>query len=375
MASPAVTYTFSNSTTADATQVNTNFSDLIAAMTDGTKDFSISALTLAGNLTANGNVTLGNATSDDVTVTGSLASTIPIKTTNTYDIGSSTKGLAGAYFGANSQTVRIVGSGSMSATWTFTLPVSAGTADHVLKTDGSGVSSWTSLSKIAYAATIDTSDTNVSLTVASARHTIFNSFTASRDVTLPTTSVVAGEIWVIENTTAYDMVVKASGGNALTRANSCNLDATVQKGYVVLEALQATPTTPAHWRVLDVVEHYLDSTTTVNNIGTNNGQSTILTRMKNLVTASFTDQPGNSSKTNTTAPTLSSSLPLRFRPSASNGIIQPWYIRNNGSDQLGYCVITTGGSVTWNIETGGAWTSGAACLVYDGTVTYATSMA
>lgn len=104
---------------------------------------SISALTCAGNVNLNANVTLGNASSDDITVTGSLASSISIKTTNTYNIGSSTLGLASIYFGANSQTVRLLGSGSMSATWTLTLPVTAGSAGQVLTTNGSGVTSWT----------------------------------------------------------------------------------------------------------------------------------------------------------------------------------------------------------------------------------------
>lgn len=142
MASPSVTYTFANSTTADATQVNQNFTDLINGLSDGTKDLSISALTCAGAATLNGHVNLGNASGDDITITGSLASTIPIKTTNTYNIGSALLGLAGIYFGANSQTVRILGSSSMSATWSLTLPVSAGTSRYRLETDGAGVTSW-----------------------------------------------------------------------------------------------------------------------------------------------------------------------------------------------------------------------------------------
>lgn len=142
MASPAVTYTFSNSTTADASQINQNFTDLINGMTDGTKDFSISALTCAGNVTFNGNTTIGNASSDDLTITASLASTLNIKTTNSYDIGSTTLGLRALYFGANSQTVNIKGSASMSATWTFTLPTTAGSNLQFLQTNGSGVTSW-----------------------------------------------------------------------------------------------------------------------------------------------------------------------------------------------------------------------------------------
>lgn len=145
MANPNVTYTFSNGTTADASQVDTNFNDLINGAIDGTKDYNINALTCAGTATLNGAVNLGNGSVDDITVTGSLASSIPIKTTASYSIGASTLGLLAVYFGANSQTVNLRGSGSMSATWTMTLPVTAGTVDYALLTDGNGVTSWSNL--------------------------------------------------------------------------------------------------------------------------------------------------------------------------------------------------------------------------------------
>lgn len=143
MPSPAVTYTFSNSTTADATQVNQNFSDVINGITDGTKDLSISAITAAGTATFNGNVNIGNASSDDLTITASLASSIAIKTASTYNVGSSTLGLLSIYFNNNSQTVRVMASGSASATWTLTLPTTSGTAGYVPYNTGSGTLSWT----------------------------------------------------------------------------------------------------------------------------------------------------------------------------------------------------------------------------------------
>lgn len=126
MANVSVSHTFSNSTTADATQVNTNFTDIINGTSDGTKDFSISALTCAGNVTFNGNTTIGNASSDDFTLTASLASSIPIKTTATYAIGSSTKGLTGVYFG-NSTFTTLLQCGTLSASNTLTLPTRTGT--------------------------------------------------------------------------------------------------------------------------------------------------------------------------------------------------------------------------------------------------------
>lgn len=96
MAAPSVTYTFSNSTTADATQVNTNFTDLVNSLSDGLKDLTISSLSTAtiavsGAATFNGTVALGNATTDDVTITGYIASDILPKTTGTASLGSATQ--------------------------------------------------------------------------------------------------------------------------------------------------------------------------------------------------------------------------------------------------------------------------------------------
>ena len=68
MALPSVSYTFTNGTTASASQVNQNFSDIVAALTDTTKSLSIDALTTAGavslgtTLSVAGNVTLTTLT-------------------------------------------------------------------------------------------------------------------------------------------------------------------------------------------------------------------------------------------------------------------------------------------------------------------------
>lgn len=125
----SVTYTFSNSTTADATQVNQNFNDIINGLSDGTKDLSVSAITAAGNVTFNGNTTVGNASSDDFTLTASLASSVPIKTHNSFDIGSVTsKGLRAIYFASSSatQTAKVQGP-AISSDITLTLPTRTGT--------------------------------------------------------------------------------------------------------------------------------------------------------------------------------------------------------------------------------------------------------
>lgn len=145
MTAPAFTYTITAGTTGDATQVQDNFNTLLYAMTDGTKALTVGSIRCRGASTFDAACTFGSGVSDDLTFNGSLASSIPIKTTNTSDIGSSSKGLKSVYFGANSKIVNLVGSSSMSATWTMTLPVTAGTANYALTTNGSGVTAWTAV--------------------------------------------------------------------------------------------------------------------------------------------------------------------------------------------------------------------------------------
>lgn len=91
MANISITYTFSNGSTADATEVNQNFTDIINGTSDGTKDLSVSAITAAGTATFNGAVNLGNATSDDITITGRIASDIDPKTAASNTLGDATQ--------------------------------------------------------------------------------------------------------------------------------------------------------------------------------------------------------------------------------------------------------------------------------------------
>ncbi len=123
MAAPSYTYVITNGTTNDATQVTQNSNDILNGVTDGTKDLSINALTCAGTATLNGNINLGNAAGDDLTITASLASTLPIKTNNSFDIGSATLGLRKLYLGNGGAgaTCDIV-SASHATTREYTVP-------------------------------------------------------------------------------------------------------------------------------------------------------------------------------------------------------------------------------------------------------------
>lgn len=262
MAAISLTYTLTNGTTADATQVMQDFSDIVNGTSDGTKDFSISALTCAGTATLNGHVNLGNSTADDLTITASLASTLAIKTNTTYNIGSATLGLLGIYIGGTSTyTTRLIG--AATASYTITLPpdVPAG-ADYVMKFSASGVATFTHPGPLGAAG----SDADTTLTLSSNRIQVVTP-TADRAYTLPTTGVKAGdEFHFINNaasTVAFVINVKSSGGNQVLTIYPNTSNSVV--------ALQDTPTTAAHWMGKStVVSHWLadSSIVTPNNFGT-----------------------------------------------------------------------------------------------------------
>lgn len=144
MASPSYTYTLTNGTSADASQVQQNFNDILNGVSDSSKDLSIASLTLADNLVVNDNSTLGSSSADDVTINGSLASTINIKTTFSYDIGSSTIGLRAIYLGSADSAAKGVNlrAGTIGTTFTYTMPTTMGTSGQMKKTDGSTATSW-----------------------------------------------------------------------------------------------------------------------------------------------------------------------------------------------------------------------------------------
>lgn len=143
MAFPIYTYTLTNGSTADASQVTQNFNDILNGISDTTKDISVANITgaAAGALTANGNVVLGSSSSKTVTFNASLTTSIPILTNATYDIGSSTLALLSVYLGNSTFTTRV--KTAATANYTITLPTTAGTTGLYLKnTDGAATLGW-----------------------------------------------------------------------------------------------------------------------------------------------------------------------------------------------------------------------------------------
>lgn len=211
MASPSVTYTFANSTTADATQVNQNFTDLINGITDGTKDLSVSALTCAGNATFNGNTTIGNSSGDDLSITSSLASSISIKTNNSFNIGSATLGLASIYLGASGGfTTRLVAAATSS--YTITLPVAVPSViKSVMTFNASGTASFESRGVVSVG-----SQTTTYQALSSDQVILCSTAGGNWTLTLPAAASNTGQVLTIKKTTSDTNLLTVDGNASET---------------------------------------------------------------------------------------------------------------------------------------------------------------
>ncbi len=243
MSAPSVTYTFANSTTADATQVNQNFTDIINGVSDGTKDFSINALTCAGTATLNGSVNLGNAAGDDLTITASLASTLPVKTNASFDIGSATLGLRSIYVGGTSSfTTRLLS--AATATHSLTLPATQGAAITSLYNDGSGNLSWSKRKG-------NVTSTAVDLTLDSTHDTVLA--TAACVITLPTAVGLKGQRKLIVNASAAaaNVTVNTTSSETIGARASGDIILRRQNNFLLVES------DDAKWIIAAKHEHHV----------------------------------------------------------------------------------------------------------------------
>lgn len=215
MPSLSVTYSFTNGTAADASAVNTNFTDVINGTSNGTIDFAINALSCAGAVTLNNNTTIGNASSDDLTITASLASSIPIKTTRSYDIGSADLGLRILYLGMNStHTIALCApSSGASADYTLELPATVGVIGQGIVKTSASATTWAPAQYTTNA-------------VSSADYTILDNDgyslidvttgSTTRTVTLPTLADNVGRVLIISKADSGTGFVTIDGENAET---------------------------------------------------------------------------------------------------------------------------------------------------------------
>lgn len=246
---------------------------------------------------------------------------------------------------------------------TGTLPVANG-GTGVTSSTGSGsnvLSTGPTLTTPVLIGTIDTSDTTVTLTVSSSRNITFTSFTAGRTVTLPTTSIVAGDQFLIANTTVQPLTLQSSGANTVDIINT---------GYIVVKALVSTPTTAGNWQVIDYYSTLTHSTTwKTNGIGSvaTSAKNIFLTRRGRTVTATIgANTITGTSQQGSTATRFDSqtAIPSQYRPSSiigslasiqnnNTGVAAPaaWRLITTGFFQLNYDN-TNGSTVINNDNTG-----------------------
>ena len=223
MPAPSVTYTFSNGTTADATQVNQNFSDLVNGITDATKDLSIANLTVATALTASGTlaVTSTSTLSGNVTINNSRTLTISktssqliFGTTNTTTISATAPSASRVFTipdaGSDVEFVMAGGTQTIAGSKTFSSAVTINpTTNQVVL----GVTNTTTISSTAPSAsrtyTIPDAGSNVEFVMAGGTQTIAGSKTFSSAVTInPTTNQVV--LGVTNTTTISSTAPSAS---------------------------------------------------------------------------------------------------------------------------------------------------------------------
>lgn len=222
MPAPSVTYTFSNGTTADATQVNQNFSDLVNGITDATKDLSIANLTVATALTASGTlaVTSTSTLSGNVTINNSKTLTISktssqliFGTTNTTTISATAPSASRVFTipdaGSDVEFVMAGGTQTIAGAKTFSSAVTINPTTNQLVL---GVTNTTTISSTAPAAsrtyTIPDAGSNVEFVMAGGTQTIAGAKTFSSAVTInPTTNqIVLG----VTNTTTISSTAPAA---------------------------------------------------------------------------------------------------------------------------------------------------------------------
>lgn len=206
-----MTYTFTNGSTSDATQVNTDFTDIINALTDGSADLSIGTLTAAGAVTFNGNVALGNASADDITFTGSVESHIPFGTNATYDIGAATLGPRSIYLGNGTKSTRII-AGTVGTSWTFTLPNDVSATGQGLIFNSSGTAEFRYEDKFTASKTSDYTATGDETIIPCAP-------AASMTITLPAASTMTGKSLTIIKTDSDLAKTVTIDGNASETIN------------------------------------------------------------------------------------------------------------------------------------------------------------
>lgn len=194
-------------------------------------------------------------------------------------------------------------------------------------------------------ANISAPGSNVTLTNSDARHQVFDPST-DIDVTLPTTSVTAGNAWIIENvSTTNKITIKSSSGSALDMANS-GADGTILNGYAMLRTTQATPTLPGHWKIYDLLD--IESVTITAGDWSGNTVPLVFERRMNSV--SFQSEGIMTHGSQAGPDAASSVIPSRFRH-GGNEVSGRYGLNEGGGEYYYWRIFGTAAGIPGNFRT------------------------
>lgn len=190
-----------------------------------------------------------------------------------------------------------------------------------------------------------TTSTAVVLDITFNPHQVFTSLTAATTVNLPTTGVLAGDIWEIENASSTkEITVRASDGTPFTVSNS-GANTTIgyrfgqdSPGRVIARALINTPVTVTDWQIIEVIDSGVWSGTTSGDIGA--AFTVTFSRINNIVNMNAVS--GSASSSSTTSITIGG-VPNRLMPFGNNN----WsncVLKSNGQLASGNVQITSSGN-------------------------------
>lgn len=336
MASPSYTYTLANSTTADADEVMQNFNDILNGVSDGTKDASVAALTVAGNANFNGNTTLGNATGDTITVTGRIASDVNPSANATYDLGSAALSYASLFLdnGATDGGAVYFDAGTDQ----YLKANAAGTEIEIggfttLETKGAQVKTLAlyAEAKSADYTVTDTDGVSVILMTTS---------TTDRTVTLPTASANTGRVLEIIKVDSATGVCTVDGEGSETIAGYASFP--MAKQFDNMKIISDG----SNWQAMELnVSTTMSTAGTFNAGGAFTGAVMILTRSGRTVTLEWSSSTGTPSGTSTRID-ITAAVPVGFRP-PSGGARCPIVVVDAGTEQqgLGSLIISTAGVI------------------------------
>lgn len=139
---------------------------------------------------------------------------------------------------ASGKTITIGVSGSQVVDYALTMPLALPSSSSVVTSDASG-----NLSFVPTAGNVRGSEGGGTVTLTNSDRKIqtFN-LTSNETVKLPTSGVVAGDIWTIINPNPYILTIQSSGSNTIIKSWGSR---------VLLQANIDTPTTAGNWTVIE----------------------------------------------------------------------------------------------------------------------------